>query len=122
MGVHYRKTTTQAAGVWGIPPLYPLALPLLSLPLISGSCATNSDNWSYEKLLCPLIQRDRRTSRVLRNSLRWNPSIFYLPRSDLQDLGNDRGDPESHFLVTFELLIIFRGFGGSRRSAASQWT
>ena len=30
------------------------------------------------------------------------------------------GDPESHFLVTFELLSNFRGFGGSRRSAASQ--
>ena len=24
------------------------------------------------------------------------------------------GDPESHFLVTFELLLIFRSFGGSR--------
>ena len=30
------------------------------------------------------------------------------------------GDPESHFLVTFELLLIFRGFGEARRSAASQ--
>ena len=30
------------------------------------------------------------------------------------------GDPESHFLVTFELLLIFRGFGGARRSTTSQ--
>ena len=30
------------------------------------------------------------------------------------------GDPESHLLVTFELLLVFRGFRGSRRSAASQ--
>ena len=30
------------------------------------------------------------------------------------------GDPESHFLVTFVLLLVFRGFGASRRSAASQ--
>ena len=30
------------------------------------------------------------------------------------------GDPESHFLVTFELLLIFRGFGASRRSGTSQ--
>ena len=29
-------------------------------------------------------------------------------------------DPDSHFLVAFEPLSIFRGFGGSRRSAASQ--
>ena len=29
------------------------------------------------------------------------------------------GDPQSHFLVTFELLS-FRGFGASRRSAASE--
>ena len=30
------------------------------------------------------------------------------------------GDPESHFVVTFELLRIFRGFGGSRGHALSQ--
>ena len=29
------------------------------------------------------------------------------------------GDLESHFLVTFELLCIFRGFGGSRGGALS---
>ena len=30
------------------------------------------------------------------------------------------GDPESHFLVTFELLCFFRGFGGSRGYALSR--
>ena len=31
-------------------------------------------------------------------------------------------DPESHFLVTFELLWIFQGFGGSRGYALSQFS
>ena len=33
--------------------------------------------------------------------------------------GYFRGDPESHFLVTFELLLIFQSFRASRRPGAS---
>ena len=83
--------------IWGIPPPLPACFaPSFFTTNLLVLARPIQVNWSSEKLLYPLSplgapnKRQLIVRRVLRNSLRWNPSIFTLPRSDLPDLGSDR--------------------------------